>query len=97
MKPKKSYFIISYDIANKKRLAKIARYSEKYLNRVLYSVFEGELTDVQFAQLKSEVDKVLVLDEDSVFFIKLCAECVENIHIQGSKVPLQKDKNFWIS
>ncbi|MEZ0329214.1 MAG: CRISPR-associated endonuclease Cas2 [Dissulfuribacterales bacterium] len=96
MKPQKSYFIVSYDISDTKRLAKIAKRVEKYLNRVLYSVFEGELTDRQLKQLRDEVEDIIMLDEDSVIYFKLCTECAEQICTKGLKVPIQKDEDFVI-
>lgn len=96
MKPQKSYFIVSYDISDAKRLAKIAKRVEKYLNRVLYSVFEGELTDRQLAMLHEEVNDIMITEDDSVIYFKLCSECADRIRTKGRKVPIQKDDDFLI-
>ncbi|MEZ0329680.1 MAG: CRISPR-associated endonuclease Cas2 [Dissulfuribacterales bacterium] len=96
MKPKKSYFVISYDISDNKRLAKIAKIMTKYTTRVLYSIFEGELTHEQERAVKSEVKRLLLPEEDSVIYFKLCTECADEIRTLGMKVPIQRDENFII-
>lgn len=96
MKPKKSYFVISYDISDHKRLAKIANVMTKYTTRVLYSIFEGELTSEQEKAIKFEVKDLLLPEEDSVIYFKLCEECADKIRAGGRKMPIQRDENFII-
>lgn len=96
MKPQQSYFIVSYDISDSKRLVKVAKRTEKYLNRVLYSIFEGELTDRQFEEMRAEIEAVMMQEEDSVLYFKLCSECTEEIKTGGRRVPIQKDEDFVI-
>ncbi len=62
------YYIVVYDIANEKRLPKVLRICRKYLNWIQNSVFEGELTEGQFAKLVSDLNKKIKKTEDSVIF-----------------------------
>ncbi|MDD3553728.1 MAG: CRISPR-associated endonuclease Cas2 [Deltaproteobacteria bacterium] len=94
MKPTKSYFIVMYDISDSKRLRHVAKITGKYLNRVLYSVFEGELTDKQLFNLQQEIKNHIMLEDDSVIYFKLCPECVTKIHTRGRRIPVQLDKDF---
>jgi len=63
------YAIIVYDV-NEKRVAKVLKLLRKYLNWIQNSVFEGELTDGKFKELKMELKKLLKLEEDSVLIFK---------------------------
>jgi len=61
------YIIAVYDI-NEKRVVNILKIFRKYLTWIQKSVFEGELTEGQFAQLKAELKKKMNSEEDSVIF-----------------------------
>jgi CRISPR-associated protein Cas2 len=54
------YIIAVYDI-NEKRVAMVLKIFRKYLTWIQKSVFEGELTEGQLAQLKAELKKRLIL------------------------------------
>lgn len=59
------YYIIVYDIAEK-RVSKVLKVMRKYLNWVQNSVFEGELSEGQFEELKIRLKGVINKDEDSI-------------------------------
>ena len=66
MKNKKDY-IVSYDIANKKRLAKLAKALEKSAMRIQYSVFL--LSSVSKYELLSIIDiinEIINIEADDV-------------------------------
>lgn len=94
MAQNKSYYIITYDISDNKRLAKIARIMVNYTQRVLYSVFEGELTQAQIKEIKEKVAKIMEPMSDSVIYFRLCTECVAKIKSAGKKTPVQTDQAF---
>lgn len=79
------YYVAVYDI-NEKRVGKMLRLFRKYLHHIQFSVFEGELTDADFARLKSEAKKVMKAEEDSVIFFSMSAKYME-------KEVLGKEKN----
>jgi len=93
---KTSYVVISYDISDPKRLYKIAKIMKNYATRVLYSVFEGELTWSQEQGMRREVARVLDVEEDSVRYYHLCNRCKERILTNGVKVSVQEEKDFEI-
>ena len=47
------------------------RLFRRYLNWVQNSVFEGELTHAQFAELKAKAEALMVPSEDGVIFYQL--------------------------
>ncbi|MDA7618637.1 CRISPR-associated endonuclease Cas2 [Verrucomicrobia bacterium] len=64
-------YLISYDIANAKRLRRVAKTMEGFGTRLQYSVFECPLNDLRLAELKSKLQTILKHDEDQVLFISL--------------------------
>jgi CRISPR-associated protein Cas2 len=66
------YVILFYDIADKSIRAKkensykIRKEVEKYLTRVQFSVFEGEITPSDLKKLKAHLRKVADGDLDSI-------------------------------
>ncbi|PKM81768.1 MAG: CRISPR-associated endonuclease Cas2 [Firmicutes bacterium HGW-Firmicutes-14] len=61
------FVILVYDV-NTKRVGKVLKRSRKYLNWVQNSVLEGEITDVNFQKLKTELHKIINTEEDSCLF-----------------------------
>lgn len=68
------YCILVYDIEMDKEGPKILRNTfkicKKYLTHIQKSVFEGELSELQCATLKSELSKHIRKDRDSVIVFK---------------------------
>ena len=68
------YIILVYDISfddkGKRILPKVFKICKKYLFHIQNSVFEGELTLSQIANLEAELIKVIRKDIDSVIIFK---------------------------
>ena len=79
--------LVTYDIPNDRRRAKIAKTLLDYGDRVQYSVFECNLTSKQISQLQKELKELVDKEKDSVRVYKLCAECAANIKTMGSAQP----------
>lgn len=60
------YYLIVYDITCAKRLVKALKICRKYLTWIQNSVFEGELSQAQFSNLKRELKNVIDTKKDSV-------------------------------
>ncbi|MBX7224372.1 MAG: CRISPR-associated endonuclease Cas2 [Blastocatellia bacterium] len=69
------YVLVVYDIANQRRLQKIAALLERYGLRIQRSVFECELNPPQIAQLCAEIKAVMNRKQDRVQLYPLCREC----------------------
>jgi CRISPR-associated protein Cas2 len=65
------YFIITYDIADEKRLNKVRKILRKYFNWVQNSVFEGEITASKLEKCIFELKKVIDEKEDSIYFYEV--------------------------
>ena len=64
-------YLVSYDIADPKRLRKVAEVVEGFGSRLQYSVFECPLDPMRLAQLKSALAGEINCDEDQVLFVSL--------------------------
>ena len=65
-----TYDVNTEDAAGRKRLRQIAKQCVNYGQRVQNSVFEGELLESQAIKLKSELDRYIREDKDSVILFK---------------------------
>jgi|YNPMSStandDraft_1061717.scaffolds.fasta_scaffold08372_4 CRISPR-associated protein Cas2 len=63
----KMYVILVYDAAPK-RGNKVLKYLRKKLNWVQNSVFEGEITEASFLELKKEVEGLINNKYDSIIY-----------------------------
>lgn len=88
--------LVAYDIANPKRLRKVAQTCEDYGFRRQYSVFLCRLTAADLVRLKSRLYDVIHLQEDQVLFIPLCARCADGIEALGRPVEKHDAKDVVI-
>jgi len=64
-------YLVSYDIANPKRLRRVARVLEGFGSRLQFSVFECPLDPLRLATVKAELAQHINHDEDQVLFVSL--------------------------
>ena len=63
------FVVLVYDV-NIKRVAKVRKTAEKYLQPVQKSVFEGFLTESTLAKLQKELERIIDCEIDSVLIYK---------------------------
>jgi CRISPR-associated protein Cas2 len=59
-------YLVAYDIADPRRLARVARHLERHATRVQYSVFALQTTAARLAGLLAEVAELIEPREDDV-------------------------------
>lgn len=69
-------YFISYDIADRKRLHRVAKVLENFGIRIQYSFFECEMEKSQLEDLKDTLLKVINKKEDSLRIYPLCEDCI---------------------
>jgi CRISPR-associated protein Cas2 len=79
----RSFFLLTYDIADPKRLAKVAKAMEAVGERVQDSVFEAYLNESELDKLLKKVQKVMKAEEDSLRVYVLCEACRGKIRCVG--------------
>jgi len=80
------FLIVVYDI-NVKRVSKVCNFLKRFLNRVQNSVFEGEVSELQLKRIKTGINKIIVLDEDSVRYYYVRTESmiiIENVGLDNN-------------
>ncbi len=89
------YFII-YDIADDKRLQKVARILQDYGLRMQKSKFEAEFSAATLRQLQAEIGRVIDPEEDGVKYFPLCGKCVAKIEVIGQGMVFDGAGEFTI-
>ncbi len=79
----RSFYLLTYDIADAKRLAKVAKAMEAIGERVQDSVFEAYLTPAELDKVLARMEKLMVMQEDSLRVYSLCAGCRSRIRTLG--------------
>jgi len=68
------YIVLIYDILSDEKGAKVSRDTfktcKKYLTHIQKSVFEGNLTELNYMKLKTELNKHIRKDKDSLVVFK---------------------------
>ena len=82
--------LIAYDIANPKRLSRVAKHCEDYGLRIQYSVFECRLEADAFNRFWLGLNNLINPAEDRVTAYKVCASCAKDIHDAGVQTHSQK-------
>ena len=77
------YFVICYDIADDKRRRRMDKLISAFGHRVQESVFEAELDEKRYLQLRTLVGKVMDEQEDNVRFYRQCMRCKTAIDVLG--------------
>ncbi|HXG67502.1 MAG TPA: CRISPR-associated endonuclease Cas2 [Blastocatellia bacterium] len=78
-----TFVIAAYDIADEKRLRKVAAMMEDYGTRVQRSVFECLLPEEKLMQLVREIETLIHPQQDTVRLYWLCGACRERVQIYG--------------
>jgi len=86
--------LVTYDIANDKKRAKLAKFLTKYGNRVQYSVFRVKNSKRVLDIITSTIEKKFAKDfkpEDSVYIFSICDGCNKKVFKYGHAVYEDQD------
>jgi CRISPR-associated protein Cas2 len=76
-------YLVAYDIADPKRLRRVAQTCEDFGMRRQYSVFFCRLSATDLVRLKSRLYDLIDLDRDQVLIMTLCERCASAIEALG--------------
>ena len=85
-----TFVIVSYDIRKDKRRNKIYKTLKNFGQRVQYSVFECDITRMEYLKLRSRLD-ALIEEDDNIRFYFLCEACQATIERIGGERPFPDD------
>lgn len=91
-----SRYLVIYDIADNRRIAKTASLLLDYGVRIQRSVFEVMLHEESLAYLKQRLQDILDPDKDGVKIFRLCESCSSRICGIGVNVHLQNSPSYVI-
>ena len=82
------YILVTYDVdttekEGQRRLRRVAKACQDYGQRVQNSVFECELTDVQFCILKERINEIIDHSLDSIRFYHLNRSENRRVEVMG--------------
>ncbi len=89
------FYCICYDFVDDRRRLAVAKVLRDFGERLPYSVFEAHLDDDQMQRLKKRVQKILVMEEDSLRLYPLCAACETRVEVLGLGTVTQ-DPDFLV-
>lgn len=88
--------IVAYDIADPRRLAKIAKIMGDYGSRVQKSIFELSVKGRVFEELRRRVEETIVPEEDGVKYFPVCEKCAGTVEIIGQGIFIDPDQEYYI-
>lgn len=80
----KSWYLVSYDVREPRRLKRVAKCLEGYGTRIQYSVFRCRLHPRELERMHWELTKILD-SVDELLIIGICDSCASRIRIKGEK------------
>jgi len=84
------HIVVSYDVVDNPRRARLAKYLKGHLERVQKSVFEGEIADRMLEKLKQGIAKHIDQEADTVRIYTLCERCIPSVEIIGTGVFIER-------
>lgn len=88
------HIVVSYDIRDDKRLARVGKAMKDYGQRVLLSVWECNLTADRFDLMKRRLESIIDHMEDSIRYYFLCSECIGRVQVSGKGEGFKQDERF---
>ena len=88
------FVVVAYDVSDKRTLRRVMKLMVNYGTRRQKSVFECELTEKRFVELRSKISACIDAETDRVCYYHLCAACKERIEGIGEHehaVPKRED------
>lgn len=85
----RQFYVVSYDIANAKRLRRVARAMEGVGERIQRSIFHCRLTDGDRHALQSKLLTLIDVRADTVRIYPLCRKDQADIKVVGKSLPAQ--------
>ncbi len=90
------FYVICFDVADKKILRHVAIQMENFGQRVQYSVFECHLDNNELEDLKIRLDTIIDKKEDHVRYYGLCNKDKPKILLDGEG-SITKDDDYYMN
>jgi CRISPR-associated protein Cas2 len=84
------HMVVSYDVTDDAKRARLARFLLAYCDRVQKSVFEGEVAERRVEGLRRGVARLIDQKVDSVRLYTLCARCRLATEVVGTGIYVEQ-------
>lgn len=86
--------LLSYDIGDDKRRRKVVKRLQRCAHRVQFSVFEGEMTAIQWRFVWKDLEAIINPDKDGLLLVPICDACSRGRRESGqtSRVQIWEDE-----
>lgn len=88
------FILVCYDIADRRRLYRVARALEGYGERVQESVFECHLERARLSALQRELAGIIDAEADRIHYYRLCDRDRKNVQWLGPGCA-PRDTTLW--
>lgn len=89
------YWLVCYDVADPKRLRRIAKLMQSFGLRAQKSVFECWLSDGKLKELEEKAAGILDESEDDLRFYSLCETC-RKLTTAKTKTTVRNNNTYYI-
>ncbi|MBN2497045.1 MAG: CRISPR-associated endonuclease Cas2 [Deltaproteobacteria bacterium] len=77
-------FVVCYDIRDDRRRTKVERICSAFGQRVQFSVFEAEIDERQYLELRDLLVRRIDPESDTIRFYRLCRRCRSTVDLLGT-------------
>lgn len=88
--------IVAYDIADPKRLKRVADIICDYGMRVQKSIFEVTVDAKSFLEMRARIEDQIDPEADGVKFFPLCEKCAGTLENIGNGIVIDPDREYYI-
>lgn len=79
------HIVFCYDISDDKRRTRLRKTLLRFGTPVQWSVFECDLSEPQFAEMRKAVRAVISRKKDNIRYYQLCRECACRVETYGGE------------
>lgn len=88
--------IVTYDIADPRRLNRVAKVIKDYGIRVQKSKFEVTVGNGTFLEMKARIEDTIEPTEDGVKYFPVCEKCAGTLEIIGQGFFIDPDEEYYV-
>ena len=77
------HVLVSYDIVDDKVRVRVMKLLKNFGHRVQLSVYECDLDEPRYMEMKGGVERLIDKRVDSVRYYRLCKGCLRNVTVCG--------------
>lgn len=88
--------IVTYDVADPRRLNRVARIIKDYGTRVQKSKFEVTVDKSTFVEMKARIEDTIEPAEDGVKYFPVCEKCAGTLEIIGQGIFIDPDEEYYV-